>query len=210
MRRLVSAALVFFAAQRALASRSALFRPITRGGIKAMMWAAFLSAFCVGSFSAEAADAKSQAICDRTCISGIVGQVLTSMVRHNPYNLPLASLYTATENSHPSALGSMTLWRTVTKAGKPDLLAVDERAGQAYFALPISEGTSISALWGRVKIVDGKLAELEFFVARSKGDHGFSFGPEQMSSNYRKIMHPPSTRKVAPLASMLSTLTEPP
>ena len=45
--------------------------------------------------------------CDRACLSGVVDQVLASMVAHNPDTLPLAQLYEATENSHPAALGMM-------------------------------------------------------------------------------------------------------
>lgn len=50
---------------------------------------------------------------------------LDSMVANDPFKLPLAEVYKATENSHPAALNMMTLWRTVIKAGSPSLLAID-------------------------------------------------------------------------------------
>jgi hypothetical protein len=67
----------------------------------------------------------------------------------------------------------MVLWKAVKKAGKPALLAIDMEAGQGYFALPVNGSGSQSALWGRIKVVDQKITELELFVSRSKGDHGF-------------------------------------
>lgn len=146
---------------------------------------------------AQPAQPESGSSCGRSCMTNIVDKILASMVLHNPDNLPLAPVYSATENSHPAALRMMVLWRTVTRAEKPALLAIDTKAGQAYFALPINESGSLSAFWGRIKVVDGKITELEFFINRSRGDHGFSFSAEQMSTNYQKLMSPPPSRRKA-------------
>lgn len=135
--------------------------------------------------------------CDRACLSGIVDNVLSSMAKHNPDSVPLAATYTATENSHPAALGMMTAWRTLSSTGKPALLAIDVARGAAYFALPVNEGGNQTALWGRVKVVDRKVAELEIFLSRSRGDHGFSFAADQMATNYKKLMTLPPSRKKA-------------
>lgn len=135
--------------------------------------------------------------CDRTCLHGMVGQVLASMVAHNPDTLPLAPVYTATENSHPAALGMMAAWRTITQAGEPSLLALDPEAGQAYFALDVSEAGDQSILYGRIRVADREITELELFINRARGDHGFSFSPEQLPTNYRKIMLAPPSRRRA-------------
>ena len=76
--------------------------------------------------------------CDRQCMTGIVSQLLLSMESHDPYSLPLATTYRATENSHPAALGMMTAWHTITKTGTPSLLAIDTTNQTAYFALDVS------------------------------------------------------------------------
>ncbi len=154
-------------------------------------------AFALASISVVAQAQTGEVGCDRPCMAGMVDQVLTSMVAHNPDTLPLANVYSATENSHPAALGMMTLWRTVTKAGKPSLLAIDTNLGQAYFALAISEAGSSSVLWGRIKVVDRKISELELFINRSRGDHGFSFSADQLPANYKKLMFPPAGRQKA-------------
>lgn len=129
----------------------------------------------------------------------VVSKILKSMVAHDPDTLPLAPVYQATENSHPAALGMMTLWRTVTKAGKPSLLAIDTTTGSAYFALDISEGSGKkqSVLWARIKVVDKQITELELYVNRSRGDHGFSLSPEELAKNYKRWMSPPADRQKA-------------
>ncbi|OJJ42386.1 hypothetical protein ASPZODRAFT_20504 [Penicilliopsis zonata CBS 506.65] len=86
----------------------------------------------------------------------MVTLILDSMLAHDPYTLPLATVYKATENSHPAALSMMTAWRTITEAGPPSLLALDSRQGTAYFALDVSEGNAAreTILRGRIKVVD--------------------------------------------------------
>ncbi|RAK83124.1 hypothetical protein BO79DRAFT_161693 [Aspergillus costaricaensis CBS 115574] len=147
--------------------------------------------------------------CDRACMAIIVDQVLASMVVHNPYTLPMAAIYQATENSHPAALGMMTAWRTVTEAGPPSLLAVDTTQGSAYFALDVSEGsdTERSILRGRVKVVNQEITELELFINRYRGDHGFSFSAAELPSNYEALMSPPGNRTKASRAT-LTALSE--
>ncbi|KAJ5389060.1 uncharacterized protein N7496_000128 [Penicillium cataractarum] len=137
--------------------------------------------------------------CSRECMTTIVDQILASMLLHNPEILPLAQTYYATENSHPAALGMMTLWRTVTSAGSPSLLAIDTTSGSAYFALDISEGsdTKQSVLWARIKVVNKEITELELYVNRSRGDHGFSFSAAELPENYERWMSPPSDRQNA-------------
>lgn len=142
------------------------------------------------------------ASCDRACLSGIVDQVLASMPKHDPHSLPLGATYTATENSHPAALGMMTAWRTLSATGKPALLAIDVPRGSAYFALSAAEGGNETALWGRLKVVDRKITELEIYLNRSRGDHGFTFGADEMRTNYAKLMALPLSRKKSTRAEL--------
>jgi hypothetical protein len=154
--------------------------------------------------AAKSVSTTSNRYCSRECMSAIVGKILKSMVAHDPYSLPLAPVYRATENSHPAALGMMTLWRTVTKAGKPSLLAIDTANESAYFGLPISEGDDKrqSVLWARIKVVDKRISELELYVNRSRGDHGFSFSSTELAANYQRWMSPPADRRKATRAQL--------
>jgi hypothetical protein len=144
-----------------------------------------------------------EAPCDRACMTVIVDQLLKSMVAHDPDTLPLANLYRATENSHPVSLRFAVLWRTVTEAHHPDLLAIDVPAGQAYLMTQISEGGSHSVMWGRIKVVDRKITELEFFIDRSRGDDGFEFSAEELVNDFKLIMSPPAGRKKATREELL-------
>ncbi|MFT4081290.1 MAG: hypothetical protein QM638_01765 [Nocardioides sp.] len=161
---------------------------------------------------ASVSTAKASATkCSRSCMTRIVDKILKSMVWHDPDIVPLADEYQATENSHPAALPMMTLWRTVTglgltSSGDPDLLAIDTVNSSAYFALDINEGkkSKKSVLWGRIKVVDKQVTELELYVNRSRGDHGFSFSASELSKNYKQWMSPPKGREKASRADLES------
>ncbi|KAL6416157.1 hypothetical protein AUP68_00370 [Ilyonectria robusta] len=142
---------------------------------------------------------RSTSDCDRECMTAMVTQILDSMVAHDPYSLPLAQFYKATENSHPAALGMMTSWRTITKAGPPSLLAIDTTNGTAYFALAISEGNDATeaVLRTRIKVVNQQITELELFINRSRGDHGFTFSAAEVMANYEPLMSPAANRTKA-------------
>lgn len=162
------------------------------------------SATTTSALAVRAAAASTNG-CSRRCMSSIVDEVLKSMVKHDPYDLPLATVYKATENSHAAALGMMTLWSTVTEAGEPDLLAIDTTNGQAYLAMNVKESGSEAVLWGRIKVVDKKITELELYINRSRGDHGFTYADaEDLAENYQELMSPPAARVKATRAELLA------
>lgn len=147
--------------------------------------------------------------CTRDGLTDIVTQILDSMVAHDPTSLPLAKVYRATENSHGAALKMMTSWRTITEAGVPSLLALDTTNCSAYFALDVSEGNNVteSVLRGRVQTVDSLITELELFINRNRGDHGFSFNATELTANYAVLMSPPANR-TNPSRATLEALSE--
>jgi hypothetical protein len=157
----------------------------------------FGGAFPNGDVSASLTERGAAKECNRACLSNIVDQFLVSVVRHDPFSLPLASIYKATENSHSAALTMMTLWRTVTRVNKPSLLAIDSKQGTVYFSLDIDEGGITNILRTRLKVVNRKITELEIFVNRYRGEHGFSFSAEELPSNYAVLMSPPANRTKA-------------
>ncbi|KAI1621992.1 hypothetical protein EDD37DRAFT_683926 [Exophiala viscosa] len=147
--------------------------------------------------------------CNRQCLTNMVDEILTSMVAHNPDILPLADLYKATENSHPAALTMMQSWRTIVSAGEPSLLAIDVNNGSAYFALDINEGDPYAPniLRGRIVVFNDTLTEIELFIHRSRGDHGFSFSPEQLANNSAVVMDVPSNATL-PTREELMTISK--
>ncbi|KAF4233678.1 hypothetical protein CNMCM8980_004256 [Aspergillus fumigatiaffinis] len=154
--------------------------------------------------TAGLATRSSSKSCSRACMTAIITEVLDSMVAHDPSTLPLATVYKATENSHPAALSMMTSWRTIVNVAPPSLLAIDTEQGTGYFALDISEGNNeeLSILRGRIKVVNQKITELELFINRNRGDHGFSYNSTQLVPNYAPLMSPPADRKKDSRASL--------
>jgi hypothetical protein len=126
------------------------------------------------------------------------------MVAKDPFRLPLAEVYKATENTHPAALNMMALWRTVTSTGSPSLLAIDTTQSQAFFSLAITEGnvTTQSMLQGRIKVEGQLITEFEFYINRGRGDDGFALDTENLASNYEQWLSPPPSRQNASRAQL--------
>jgi hypothetical protein len=130
-----------------------------------------LSLILLGSATRASATATA---CDRACLKGFADQLLGSIVAHDATRLPLAHEYAATENSIPSALGLMVIWRTAT-AAKSSYYVIDPTSEQAFLIATLSEGPNDTLLFGRIK-VDGRLiSEIELFTNRSRGQGGFQF-----------------------------------
>ncbi|RAH81704.1 hypothetical protein BO86DRAFT_399837 [Aspergillus japonicus CBS 114.51] len=100
----------------------------------------------------------------------------------------------------------MTLWRTVTSAGSPSLLAIETISDSAYFSLDVTEGSegNKSVAWAWIKVVDKQITQLELYANRSRGDHGFPFSAVELPRNYERWMSPPADRDNATRAVLES------
>ncbi|MFT4228916.1 MAG: hypothetical protein QM602_01340 [Microbacterium sp.] len=129
----------------------------------------------------------------------IVDDLFQSMQDKDWESVPTAQLYKATENAHAASLEMMTSFRTFAEVDDAALLAIDTVNGQAYFATSASEGNddTKAMLWGRIKVVDDEITELELYINRSRGDHGYSFGSTDLASVYYDVMNPPEDRVLA-------------
>jgi hypothetical protein len=127
--------------------------------------------------------AAQEKACDRNCLKGLAHQVLVSMTKHDPAVLPLARWYILTENNRPIAPKMSVLWRTITGFTEPAAgqYVIDVAAGQVFVIATVKEGTMPSLLWGRLKEENGKITELEIYLARSQADSGLQFDPEGLS-----------------------------
>lgn len=146
----------------------------------------FVLAFCLGiDFLAfpllSYAGAQSEN-CDRGCLKDFALQVLTSMKEHKSESLPLARSYLLTENGTPVSPVMSTLWRTVTdfKSLGPGQEVIDPKTGQIVIITEVREGDSPSVFYGRLKVADRHLTELELYISRSKGESGQLFAPHEL------------------------------
>jgi len=137
-----------------------------------------------GSFMAHsrAVDAASPAkdACDRACLSGFVDQYLAALLIHDSSGLPVASDAKLTENTKPTPLGE-GLWKTLKFIKFRGETVSDPSTGQVTYWGAIQED-QVSLLMLRLKIVGGKIAEVETIVAHgSPPDEprtGFSVIPD--------------------------------
>jgi len=148
-----------------------------------------LMAAALGGMAGGAA-AQSNANCDRACLKGLADKVLDSMPARAPHKLPLAPEYAATENSIPTVPHMMVAWQTVTGI-KDRFYIIDPVSQQLFMIASVAEGPSTTLLYGRIKAQGGRVAELELFETRSRGQSGF-----QYSGNAVKNMPKEWTAKV--------------
>ena len=108
--------------------------------------------------------------CDRACLKGALDQYLTAIVRHDPAAASLYPGFRQTENAQVVRPGT-GLWQSVTALGKVQRRYLDPVSGQAgYFGL-IEEKEGLAIVTLRVKVIDRRVAEAEWVIAR-KGDPG--------------------------------------
>ncbi len=112
--------------------------------------------------------------CNRNCLGAMADQVLASIVAHKPASLPLSTEYAATENNQPAALPMMTLWNTMT-AVKAKYYVVDPVSEQLFLIATLAEGSHNVLLFGRLKVQNRQLTEIELFTDRSRANGGFQF-----------------------------------
>lgn len=114
--------------------------------------------------------------CDRKCLAGVADRVLASIVAHDAARMPLATDYAATENLVPSTPAMMTPWRTVT-AIRAHRYYIDPVTQQLFIVATAAEGRQDALLYGRIALRDRRIAELELYVNRSRGQSGLMFDP---------------------------------
>ena len=136
-----------------------------------------LAVLLIGSTLLGAQSRAAVPSCDRPCLKGFADELVASIVAHAPASLPLSRAYAATENSVPSALGMMVIWRTAT-AAKSHYYVIDPESAQVFLITTISEGPNDTLLFGRLKIQGNLIAEIELYTNRSRGQGGFQFDPD--------------------------------
>jgi len=142
-----------------------------RSGSAAFLLA--LALICV--VPAGAAQTPGAAACDRACLRGLADRLLDSMSTRNTSTLPLGKTYAATENSVAAALPMMSAWRTIT-ATRQRFYVIDSKTQQVFVVAGLEEGPYETLLWGRLRIDDQQLTEIELYLNRSRAQGGYQFG----------------------------------
>lgn len=137
--------------------------------VGAVLGAAILGAMlaqpaCARESSGARGTATSK-VCDRDCLYGFLDRYLKALLAQDPSRLPLAKTVKYTENNVAMAIGD-GLWNTVTELGPNDVRFADVQSGQAGCLGVVRESQTSSPFALRLKIKDGKIAEVETVVAR--------------------------------------------
>src|SRR5579862_9459907 len=128
------------------------------------MWSALAIVF--GGFGLPSAAAASPAPqCDRACLEGFVNQYLAALAARDTSKLPFASDVKFTENTAKLKIGEGT-WVTFNGEGAFKLYFAEPEAGQVGFIGVMKEWDNPVIFCLRLKVADGKIAEVEDFVVR--------------------------------------------
>lgn len=142
----------------------------------------------VGS-GAHAAMARGSASCDRTCLEGTVDQYLAALVAHDARRLPLATGVRYTENGQVLALND-GLWGTATALGRYRNVFEDPADGQAVVFTVIHEHGYLDLLATRLRVVNGRVAQIETIVSRPSLTIGSRQAPSPGPTALEKRAHP--------------------
>ena len=112
------------------------------------------------------------AACDRACLENWVDRYLEAVIAADPARVPLGDDVRFTENGQRLEIGD-GLWNSMKSKGMYRLFVADVPAGQVAFigtinedhANPQMDAPALLAL--RLKIEQGRIAEVEQFVARN-------------------------------------------
>jgi len=107
--------------------------------------------------------------CDRACLVALMDQYLAALPKHDPSGLPLAKDVKLVENTEKIPIGK-GLWETAT--GGPTnfkIYAADPDKGEIGFIGVIEEKQIPTIVSVRLKVVNGKIAEIDHLVVHSDG-----------------------------------------
>ena len=101
---------------------------------------------------------------DRPALVALMDQYLDALAKHDPSSVPLADDVKLVENTKVTPIGK-GLWETAT-GGPTDfrIYVADPVAGQIGFLGVIQENNLPTILGARLKIVDGKITEIDHLV----------------------------------------------
>lgn len=105
----------------------------------------------------------------RNELVSLMDKYLYALAKHDPSGVPLAKDVILVENTRPVSIGE-GLWKTAT-GGPTDfkIYVADTTAGQVAFMGVISENNNPTILAARLKVVSGKITEIDHLVVHSNG-----------------------------------------
>jgi hypothetical protein len=152
--------------------------------------------------------AAAEPACDRACLEVFVDRYVDALVAHDPARLPLAEGVKFTENGQTLQLGD-GLWGTIEAREAYRLVFADPQAEEVGAFVTVKESGRHQILGLRLKVVDGKISEIETLVVRPKT--GVVFGaPEALTDKpiFHRTLTPAQRRSRAELVRIANSYFE--
>lgn len=130
--------------------------------------------------------------CDHACLIGFAKRYMDALVHHDPSRVPFSEAVKFTENDVALPIGS-GLWGSISSASPNALLAADPDTGNVAWLGSVEEHGAPAYYAMRLKVLDGRITEVETVVDR-KGGLPAPFGDPA------KVVHDPAFAEVLPPA----------
>ena len=118
--------------------------------------------------------------CDRACLKGFADGYLAALTTNDASKVPVAANVKVTENGAPSKLGE-GVWKVAGPLGAYRLELYDPQQGTIGLYTSVQEKAGLALYVSRLKVVAGKITEVETLVAR-KGSYGNLWEPENLKA----------------------------
>ena len=140
-------------------------------------------------------------VCDRACLEGFADRYMAALAKHDTRGVPWAGFVKFTENNVALEVGD-GLWGTVTEVlGGPTVLKVaDPKTGTVGWWGAVKERDVESPYAMRLKIVDGKIAEVETMISRK----AYMGGGGGFNVDVNKLRHDPLWTEALPAGQRMS------
>ncbi len=106
--------------------------------------------------------------CDHECLVGFTNRYMDALLHKDPSRIPLARDVKFTENDVLMPIGE-GIWATISSVAKTSLTAADTQTGNAVWFGTVEEHGDPSYYAMRLKIREGRIAEVETVVQRKTG-----------------------------------------
>ena len=133
--------------------------------MKSTFPACFALAFSLAATGTNAQSSSPVIDCDRACLYGFADTYLDALLKGDVSALPLADDIKFTENGVQMKVGD-GLWNTIDGRRNYNLRVADPSLGQVALVEVVNEHGTPAIMAARLKIVDGRISEIETVLSR--------------------------------------------
>ncbi|RQV98060.1 hypothetical protein EH221_02715 [bacterium] len=126
--------------------------------------------------------------CDQNCLESFADRYIDAMVAHDPSSVPMADDVKFTENGVELAVGD-ALWATAGANTDYRIYVTDPEIGQVGYSGIVEENGTPVLISFRLKIVNGKISEIEQIVGRDRNFSGIDHLKEP-DPIYARVLEP--------------------